>query len=227
MSHTKSISDWIEGLPWSRIALAGLLVCIVSVVIAYKDDQNIYVIASLVGSIASLTALVIALIQIMSIERSSEATRRISEETKRISEETNKAVEETKDRIIHAISLSDVAAAVKLIEVVQGYASRHQHELTHLRLGDIQSLLIKFNADGDLDRIKKCQPLLDEVDKHILILYKDFSDPKKKKMFKPGDLNETLLHLKKILEEYHHRLFLLSTIRDESGRKAFDLPPES
>ena len=86
------------------IALAGILTCIVLVVIAYRDDQNPYTIASLIGSVASLFALVIAIIQIVSI--------------KRISEATNKAVEETKDKIIHAISVSDVSKAIKLIEEV-------------------------------------------------------------------------------------------------------------
>ena len=223
MSHRKSISD-----PIVLAGIAGILVCIVLAVIAYKDDQSPYVIASLVGSFASFTALVIALIQLRSIERSSEATKRISEATKRISEATNEAVKKTKNQILHVILLSEVSAASPLIDLVEVNAKHNEYDLACLRLGVIRSLLINCNANGELRSIEDCGPLRVEVETHISNLKHDTSGPrkKKKKKFKPSDLNKTLLRLKNILKIYELKLIRLTTDRDDSERNAFDMEPE-
>lgn len=187
MSHRKSLSY--------LIALAGLLVCVVVGIRASKDGQGFYAIVSLVGSVASLFALFIAIVQLISIER--------------ISEATNKAVERTKDNIIHAISLADVSRAMKLIEGVQSHASSNEHRLTHLRLGDIRQILVQLMAIGELNKIEKCEPLLIEVEKHILNLYKVITEQREE--FNPSGLNKTLEHLNTVLIKFQIHLIILSS----------------
>ena len=192
MSHRKSISSRII----YSIALAGILVGIVLAVKASRDNQNLYVMVSLFGSMASLSALVIAIIHSVSI--------------KRISEATNEAVEETKNQIFHAILLSEVSAASPLIDLVEVNTRHDEYDPARLRLGVIKSLLIKCNANGELRSIEDCGPLRIEIETHISNLQHDTSGPKKKK-FKPSDLNETLSRLKTILKIYEIELLGLST----------------
>jgi hypothetical protein len=175
------------------LSIIGIVVCFFLGVKLQKEGKNIYEIVSAVGSVASFFGLAIAILQITSL--------------KKITEATNLAVEETKAGLIQSISISDVSKAIRLIEQIQMYAGHKKFESAHLRLQDLRILLIQFKGNAHfvgLNGKDKYDNLLADVGIHISNLYNTIF--MKEKSINVAVLNQTLEDVGAILVTFENQL---------------------
>lgn len=175
------------------LSIIGVVISLLLAMKLQKEGKGIYEIVSVVGSVASLFGLIIAILQISSL--------------KKIAEETNRAVEETKAELIQSISISDVSKAIKLIEQIQMYAGNKKFEAAHLRLQDLRILLIQFKGNAQSVRLNdkgKYDDLLADLGIHISNLYNTIF--MKEKSINIVVLNQTLEDVAAILASLENEL---------------------
>ncbi len=102
---------------------------------------NIVDTISVVGSVVSITALAITLIQVASIRRTSEATKA--------------AVDDALDRIQDRLTIAEVSSAVKLIGEIRALMNGSEMRGAHLRLEDLQVLLSRLRQNRTVLAIVK------------------------------------------------------------------------
>ena len=112
-----------------------LLICIaISVVLLlilhWSNKLDLVNGIGIVGSIASLTGIIIAYIQIVSV--------------KKITESTNLAINKTLNELLKSFSISDLSRAIKLVQEVQNFIRLEKIESALLRMQDLKSILIQI-----------------------------------------------------------------------------------
>ena len=175
------------------LVFIGVLLAIILVWRLPAAERNLINVTALVGSIASAFGLLIAVLQILSL--------------KKITEATQEAVQETKDKLRRVISLSDVSRAIKLIEEIQNYASEEKYQLARLRLQDLRSLLLQFSGNADFGEIVEpelYERFLEDVNLSVVNLYDIMVG--RKKRFDHSKLNQTLEKIVTILIQLENKL---------------------
>lgn len=175
------------------LSIVGILVCGAIGVKLYYGGKGALDIFSAVGSVASLFGLAIAIIQIDSVKKTTEATKF--------------AVEETRKQLLINISIADVARAIKLIEQIQVQIGGKKYELAHLRMQDLRASLLQFRGherfkestvDADFNAILK------NVSIHIINLFNAIYT--KEKDINIAVINQTLEDTAKVLVTFEDHL---------------------
>lgn len=94
---------------------------------------------SIIGTMASISGFLIAIIQIVAL--------------KEISEITNNTIQSTKTKLILGISISDVSEAIKLINEIDTYLGIQKHEIARLKLIDLREKIMQFKSSEEFNRI--------------------------------------------------------------------------
>gem|GEM_PF-1568088 len=125
----------IKSLKIKSASIVLLLICIaISVVLLlilhWSNKLDLVNGIGIVGSIASLTGIIIAYIQIVSV--------------KKITESTNLAINKTLNELLKSFSISDLSRAIKLVQEVQNFIRLEKIESALLRMQDLKSILIQI-----------------------------------------------------------------------------------
>jgi hypothetical protein len=118
-------------------SIIGISVCAVLSVLFYRQGRTLPEILAIVGSVASLFGLLIAIMQILAV--------------KKVADATHAAVNETRARLVSRISLADVAKATRIVEQIMTHLMNKKLELAHLRLQDLREMLMQFRAGSFLN----------------------------------------------------------------------------
>jgi hypothetical protein len=109
---------------------AGVIICVSLSIYLSRIGKDFFVNVSTTGSVASLIALVIAIAQIASLQRTTLTIEQV--------------VRETRSRMVQNLALSDVSEAIELIKFVQLHVGTKRLEVAYLRLQDLRKLLLQF-----------------------------------------------------------------------------------
>ncbi len=141
------------------IILIGILITAILIVNLDTYEQSFINIVSIIGSVASVFGLIVAIIQIASI--------------KKISEITSQAVQETKAKLVDKLSIADISKAEKLAREIQMFLRDEKYESAYLRLTDLKSSLLQFQASvsiKDYLQPKKYNKLVEQIQIDIVNL---------------------------------------------------------
>ena len=168
---------------------------IISTIFSLLSDkeQTIINAFTLFGTFFSLFALVIAYIQIQSINKTSTLTKL--------------AVEKSLLRINQILSVSELSKANKVIQEIQSYLIQQKYEIALLRMKDLKSILIQVKYNNDLTEYTNNRV----YNQNITDIGSDISNLNdliigKKKGMNFSRLNQNLENLATVLTEFENKL---------------------
>ena len=175
------------------IFIIGTLIISVVFFLISDSEQTVVNAFTLFGTFFSLFGLVIAYIQIHSINKTSKYTKF--------------AVEKSLLRINQVLSVSELSKANKVIQEIQYYLIQQKHEIALLRMKDLKSILIQVKYNNDLTEYAN-----DRVyNRNITDIGSDISNLNDliigvKKELNFSRLNQNLENLATILTEFENKL---------------------
>ncbi len=155
------------------------------------DDRTLLNISSIIGSIASLCGVIIAISEISSI--------------KKISEITQNTIAETRSKLIQRISISDISKARNFIKQSQDYIRKNEYELAYLRLDDLRPLLEQFHHINEFTKLQEYENyriLLKNMNVSIVSI----RDYKGKKEINTSKINKNLDEILAVLIKFENHL---------------------
>lgn len=177
------------------LIIAGLLLTIYFVGFKLTDSEKTTInILSVIGTIASSFGLAIALVQIIAL--------------KEISVITQSTIRDTKEKLILAISISDVTEAIKLIAEIDSFIGNQKYEIARLKIVDLREKLIQFKSSQEFQLIvedNKIQEIIGMLNTQISFIYSViFSEEEIK--YNPEEITNQLQEIATHLTDFRNKI---------------------
>lgn len=164
-----------------------------------KIDKKALDVLSITGTIASLVALIIVLVQIARLKTLSETIR--------------STAESTRSEIMSFLFVSDLSKAIKLTQEIQIYNGHKQFDLSKLRMQDIKYSLIQIRNDPRLANFIDRE----SYNNNIINISVDISSIDKELQEKSNSID--ILKLNEFMESVQNDLIDLDTRLKQEGGK--------
>lgn len=135
----------IEQTSYGLIAL-GMLIAAMCIFFVEPEQRTLINVLSVVGSVASLFGIAIAVLQTWSARLTAETTKQL--------------VQETRNAVLTRLAGNEVIKAVQFIREIQTHLHARKVELALLRCRDLKAFLIEFRINNTLAAFN--QPLKNE-----------------------------------------------------------------
>ena len=145
-------SIFLSSLETKRISQAtiiwtfciGLLITFFIFILFLRCRPNWINMISILGTYASLFGIFLGVVQILNVKESIKFT--------------NAAVSQTIAKIDRIYSISELSAAIKLVEEIEAYLLSHKYEMSLVRIKDLKKIVIEYSYN--FYELNKCIPII-------------------------------------------------------------------
>lgn len=196
MSEPRNMYFYLNAKQITRnLIISGVFVIFVCVLLIPSEDRTLINYLSLIGTLASLLGLAIAIIQIIAL--------------KQISFVTQSAINEAKDKLLLSISINDVAEAAELIGEIENALGLQKYEVANIRIKELKIKLLQFKKDNEFLKIvseERIKVIIDFLSIQITSLLLVIHNVDELAKYEPDSFFEYLQEISTYLSEFKNSI---------------------